>query len=67
MNEHDHGSHHSHNLDPTPDDFYEALIAAHRDLAPTDSHVLDVRPGEVALIRRGLAFKVALPDGPSRR
>ena len=54
------------NLD-TPEHFYEALIDAHRDLAPADCHVLDVRPGEVALMPRGLAFKVALPDGPSRR
>jgi homogentisate 1,2-dioxygenase len=27
---------------------------------------LDVRPGEIALIPRGLAFRVGLPDGPSR-
>ncbi|MES3015176.1 MAG: DUF2783 domain-containing protein [Pseudomonadota bacterium] len=26
-----------------PDDFYEALIDAHRDLAPTDSHALNAR------------------------
>ena len=28
----------------TPEHFYEALIDAHRDLAPADSHLLDVRP-----------------------
>ncbi len=28
--------------------------------------VLAVRPGEIALMPRGLAFKVELPDGPSR-
>jgi homogentisate 1,2-dioxygenase len=32
----------------------------------TEMGVLDVRPGEIALLPRGLAFKVALPDGPSR-
>jgi len=32
----------------------------------TELGVLDVRPGEVALLPRGLAFKIALPDGPSR-
>lgn len=26
-----------------PDDFYEALIDAHRDLAPADSHALNAR------------------------
>ena len=26
-----------------PDDFYEALIAAHRELAPADSHALNAR------------------------
>lgn len=32
----------------------------------TEMGVLDVRPGEIALLPRGLAFRVALPDGPSR-
>lgn len=32
----------------------------------TEMGILDVKPGEVALVPRGLAFKVALPDGPSR-
>ena len=32
----------------------------------TELGVLDVKPGEVALLPRGMAFKVALPDGPSR-
>jgi homogentisate 1,2-dioxygenase len=32
----------------------------------TELGVLDVHPGEVALVPRGLAFKVALPDGPAR-
>ena len=32
----------------------------------TEMGVLDVRPGEIALIPRGVAFKVGLPDGPSR-
>ena len=26
-----------------PDDFYEALIDAHRDLSPADSHALNAR------------------------
>lgn len=32
----------------------------------TEMGVLEVRPGEIAILPRGLAFKVALPDGPSR-
>ena len=37
----------------------------------TEMSVLDVKPGEIALLPRGVAFKVALPDadagkGPSR-
>jgi homogentisate 1,2-dioxygenase len=32
----------------------------------TEMGVLDVRPGEIALLPRGVAFKVSLPDGPSR-
>ena len=32
----------------------------------TELGLLDVRPGEIALLPRGLAFSIALPDGPSR-
>ncbi|MFT4268254.1 MAG: homogentisate 1,2-dioxygenase [Xenophilus sp.] len=32
----------------------------------TEMGVLDVRPGEIAVLPRGVAFKVAVPDGPSR-
>ncbi len=32
----------------------------------TEMGVLEVAPGEIALIPRGIAFKVGLPDGPSR-
>ena len=32
----------------------------------TELGVLDVVPGEVALVPRGIAFRVGLPDGPSR-
>lgn len=32
----------------------------------TEMGVLDVAPGEIALLPRGVAFKVALPDGASR-
>jgi homogentisate 1,2-dioxygenase len=32
----------------------------------TELGVLDVKPGEIAVLPRGMAFKVALPDGPSR-
>jgi homogentisate 1,2-dioxygenase len=32
----------------------------------TELGVLHVAPGEVALLPRGMAFKVSLPDGPSR-
>ncbi len=40
-----------------------------RLLVTTEMGVLDVRPGEIALLPRGVAFKVALPDamqGPAR-
>lgn len=37
-----------------------------RLLLTTEMGVLFVKPGEVALIPRGVVFKVALPDGPSR-
>jgi homogentisate 1,2-dioxygenase len=32
----------------------------------TELGVLEVRPGEIALLPRGVAFRVELPDGPSR-
>ncbi|MDB6001549.1 MAG: homogentisate 1,2-dioxygenase [Rhizobacter sp.] len=32
----------------------------------TEFGVLEARPGEILLLPRGTAFKVALPDGPSR-
>ncbi|HEY2256910.1 MAG TPA: homogentisate 1,2-dioxygenase [Variovorax sp.] len=32
----------------------------------TEMGVLEVKPGEIALVPRGVAFKVELPDGPSR-
>ena len=32
----------------------------------TEQGLLDVRPGEIALLPRGLAFSIALPDGASR-
>lgn len=32
----------------------------------TEMGVLDVKPGEIALVPRGVVFKVELPDGPSR-
>ncbi|GIX24305.1 MAG: homogentisate 1,2-dioxygenase [Caldimonas sp.] len=32
----------------------------------TELGVLEARPGEIALVPRGMAFKVELPDGPSR-
>jgi homogentisate 1,2-dioxygenase len=32
----------------------------------TELGVLEVRPGEIALVPRGMAFSVGLPDGPSR-
>ncbi|WP_326542109.1 homogentisate 1,2-dioxygenase [Pseudorhodoferax sp.] len=37
-----------------------------RLLITTELGVLEVAPGEIALLPRGLAFKVALPDGLSR-
>ncbi|MGI4813273.1 MAG: homogentisate 1,2-dioxygenase [Janthinobacterium lividum] len=37
-----------------------------RLILTTEMGVLEVGPGEVALIPRGVAFKVALPDGASR-
>ena len=35
-------------------------------LIRTELGVLDVKPGDIALIPRGITFKVELPDGPSR-
>ena len=37
-----------------------------RVVVHTELGVLDARPGEIVLLPRGLAFKVELPDGPSR-
>jgi homogentisate 1,2-dioxygenase len=37
-----------------------------RLVVTTELGVLDARPGEVLLLPRGMAFKVALRDGPSR-
>jgi hypothetical protein len=45
-----------------PDDFYEALIDAHRDLSPADSHALNARlvlllanhVGDVDVLREAL-------------
>ncbi len=46
-----------------PDDFYEALIDAHRDLSPADSHALNARlvlllanhVGDLDVLREALA------------
>ncbi|BDB72260.1 homogentisate 1,2-dioxygenase [Comamonas thiooxydans] len=32
----------------------------------TELGILDVKPGEIVVLPRGIAFKVAVPDGPSR-
>jgi homogentisate 1,2-dioxygenase len=37
-----------------------------RLVVTTEMGVLDVRPGEIVLIPRGVVFKIDLPDGPSR-
>jgi homogentisate 1,2-dioxygenase len=37
-----------------------------RLVVTTELGALDVRPGEIVLLPRGMAFKVALPDGASR-
>jgi len=37
-----------------------------RLLLTTELGILDVKPGEIAVVPRGMAFSVALPDGPSR-
>lgn len=56
-----------------PDDFYEALIDAHRDLRPDESHALNARLvlllanhiGDLAVLREALhaARGSAAPDG----
>lgn len=42
------------------------IPAQGRLVITTEMGVLDVAPGEIALIPRGIAFKVGLPDGVSR-
>ena len=37
-----------------------------RLLVTTELGLLSVRPGEIGLLPRGMAFKIGLPDGPSR-
>ncbi|MDM0036070.1 homogentisate 1,2-dioxygenase [Variovorax sp. J22P271] len=37
-----------------------------RLVVTTEMGVLDVKPGEIVLLPRGVVFKVDLPDGPSR-
>jgi homogentisate 1,2-dioxygenase len=37
-----------------------------RLLITTEMGLLEVKPGEIALVPRGVAFKVGVPDGPSR-
>ncbi len=37
-----------------------------RIVVTTELGILDVKPGEVAIVPRGMAFSVALPDGASR-
>ena len=57
------------NLD-APDDFYEALIDAHRDLPTAESHALNARLvlllanhiGSLAVLRQ--ALQAARRDGP---
>lgn len=57
------------NLD-APDDFYEALIDAHRDLPTAESHALNARLvlllanhiGSLAVLRQ--ALQAARGDGP---
>lgn len=59
------------NLD-APDDFYEALIEAHRDLAPEASHALNARLilllanhiGRLDVLKRALALARAGGDTP---
>jgi Protein of unknown function (DUF2783) len=54
-----------------PDDFYEALIDAHRDLAPDASHALNARLvlllanhiGDLAVLKEALA--AARGQGPT--
>jgi hypothetical protein len=59
------------NLD-APDDFYEALIDAHRDLSPEASHALNARLilllanhiGRLDVLRKALALARAGADTP---
>lgn len=37
-----------------------------RVVITSEMGVLEIKPGEIALVPRGVVFKVALPDGPSR-
>lgn len=37
-----------------------------RLMITTELGVLDLKPGEIAVLPRGVVFKVAVPDGPSR-
>ncbi len=37
-----------------------------RLIVTTEMGVLEIMPGEIALVPRGVVFKVGLPDGPSR-
>ncbi|WP_028999985.1 DUF2783 domain-containing protein [Azohydromonas australica] len=60
------------NLD-APDDFYEALIDAHRDLSPEASHALNARlilllanhVGRLDVLRKALALARAGAENPT--
>ena len=63
------------NLD-APDDFYEALIEAHRDLSTADSHALNARLvlllanhiGDLRVLREALdAARAGVVDGGAAR
>jgi len=62
------------NLD-APDDFYEALIDAHRDLSTEQSHALNARlvlllanhVGSLAVLREALAAARAAADTTPRK
>ena len=62
------------NLD-APDDFYEALIDAHRDLSTEQSHALNARlvlllanhVGSLAVLREALAAARAAADTTARK
>ena len=55
-----------------PDDFYEALIDAHRDLSPADSHALNARlvlllvnhVGDLGVLHEALAAARASAASP---